>query len=77
MLWLDYICWILVSCDAELYRSLDVSMFGENKRKDLDVTFYELGCILQAMENFPNSNKLGQGGFGQVYKVYAFNFSTK
>jgi hypothetical protein len=30
---------------------------------------FELGTIKVATENFSNANKLGQGGFGTVYKV--------
>ncbi|RWR76035.1 G-type lectin S-receptor-like serine/threonine-protein kinase [Cinnamomum micranthum f. kanehirae] len=53
--------------DIKLHRSQNVSAFGENKR-DLDVPFFEFGCVREATENFSDSNKLGQGGFGLVYK---------
>ncbi|XXG59407.1 hypothetical protein AAC387_Pa04g1500 [Persea americana] len=43
-------------------------LLGENEMKELDVPFYEFGSVLQATENFSDSNKLGQGGFGDVYK---------
>lgn len=46
-------------------------LLGEIERRDLDVPFYEFGSVLQATENFSDSNKLGRGGFGDVYKVDA------
>ncbi|CAN0914722.1 G-type lectin S-receptor-like serine/threonine-protein kinase At4g03230 [Linum grandiflorum] len=42
--------------------------FGEDDKKDIDVPFFDLECILSATDFFCNSNKLGQGGFGPVYK---------
>ncbi len=30
---------------------------------------FDFGIIKVATENFSNANKLGQGGFGTVYKV--------
>ncbi|KAH9796625.1 Receptor-like serine/threonine-protein kinase SD1-8 [Citrus sinensis] len=35
---------------------------------NVDVTFFELSTVLAATDNFSTSNKLGQGGFGPVYK---------
>ncbi|KAG9451918.1 hypothetical protein H6P81_004822 [Aristolochia fimbriata] len=40
----------------------------DNDKKDLDVTFYRFETISAATKNFNISNKLGQGGFGVVYK---------
>lgn len=37
--------------------------------KNIDVPFYNLDSILSATDSFSDSNKLGQGGFGPVYKV--------
>lgn len=37
--------------------------------KQIDVPFYNLDVISSATDNFSDSNKLGQGGFGPVYKV--------
>ena len=44
-------------------------MLSEEDRKDLDVPFFEFKRILSATDNFSLANKLGQGGFGPVYKV--------
>ncbi|KAL3624701.1 hypothetical protein CASFOL_031369 [Castilleja foliolosa] len=44
-----------------------ISSMHEND-KSIDVPFYDLNIILSATDNFSNANKLGQGGFGPVYK---------
>jgi hypothetical protein len=35
-----------------------------------EFTIYDISQVLEATNNFSESNKLGQGGFGPVYKVY-------
>ncbi|XP_041004770.1 G-type lectin S-receptor-like serine/threonine-protein kinase At4g03230 [Juglans microcarpa x Juglans regia] len=42
--------------------------FKEEDKKGIDVPFFDLGSILAATDNFSEANKLGQGGFGPVYK---------
>ena len=34
-----------------------------------DLPIFDLSCIVAATENFSPTNKLGQGGFGSVFKV--------
>ena len=41
----------------------------EGETTDIDLPFFDLGIILEATQNFSDANKLGQGGFGPVYKV--------
>ncbi|KAB2044185.1 hypothetical protein ES319_D01G072700v1 [Gossypium barbadense] len=43
---------------------------GEDKdeNEDMDVAVFEFGTIAQATDSFSFMNKLGQGGFGPVYK---------
>lgn len=36
---------------------------------DTNLPFFSLKMIVEATRNFDNVNKLGQGGFGSVYKV--------
>lgn len=45
------------------------NQFGEDDKKDIDVPFFEFESIVDATENFAEAYKLGQGGFGPVYKV--------
>ena len=47
----------------------------EGRQEDLELPFFDLGTIVNATNNFSDNNKLGQGGFGPVYKVsiYARN----
>ncbi|KAL6571771.1 hypothetical protein OROHE_002640 [Orobanche hederae] len=50
-----------------------VNSKGMKETGKVDVTFFELRTILAATQNFSNINKLGQGGFGPVYKVKLAN----
>nr|AIB04258.1 S-locus receptor kinase s-haplotype 1 [Arabidopsis lyrata subsp. petraea] len=43
-------------------------LFGENKTEDLELPLMEFEAVVMATHNFSDSNKLGQGGFGTVYK---------
>ncbi|WOL08076.1 receptor-like serine/threonine-protein kinase SD1-8 isoform X3 [Canna indica] len=36
--------------------------------QDMDLPFYDLSTIVNATDDFSSDNKLGQGGFGPVYK---------
>lgn len=40
-----------------------------NIRKELELPLFELSTIVMATDNFSIGNKLGEGGFGSVYKV--------
>jgi hypothetical protein len=44
-------------------------VFKEENVEGIDVPFFHLECILAATDNFSDAKKLGQGGFGSVYKV--------
>ena len=37
--------------------------------KELELPLFELSTIVMATDNFSIANKLGEGGFGSVYKV--------
>ncbi|XP_059449678.1 G-type lectin S-receptor-like serine/threonine-protein kinase At4g03230 [Corylus avellana] len=47
---------------------MDSTEFKEEDKKGIDVPFFDLASILAATDNFSEANKLGQGGFGPVYK---------
>ncbi|KAJ6829328.1 receptor-like serine/threonine-protein kinase SD1-8 [Iris pallida] len=40
----------------------------DDRRKELDLPLFNFGTIAAATESFSAKNKLGQGGFGHVYK---------
>lgn len=39
------------------------------EHEDLEIPFFDLATILNATNNFSVENKLGEGGFGPVYKA--------
>ncbi|MBA0798966.1 hypothetical protein Gohar_009511 [Gossypium harknessii] len=47
---------------------IDSGRFKEDDTDGIEVPFFHLESILSATRNFSNANKLGQGGFGPVYK---------
>ncbi|XXG70260.1 hypothetical protein AAC387_Pa06g3059 [Persea americana] len=53
---------------ASLYCSLDRHNFGEDGTENQDILIFSFKSIAMATTNFSNSNKVGQGGFGAVYK---------
>lgn len=55
--------------ERHLKSLIDSGQFKEDDTKGIDVPFFALETILAATNNFANCNKLGQGGFGPVYKV--------
>ena len=54
---------------------IDSGEFQEEDEKGIDVPFYDLESIRVATTNFSDENKLGQGGYGAVYKVISATFS--
>jgi hypothetical protein len=46
-----------------------VSGEAEDEISSAESLQFDFGTIKVATENFSNANKLGQGGFGVVYKV--------
>ncbi|XP_010522656.1 PREDICTED: G-type lectin S-receptor-like serine/threonine-protein kinase At4g03230 isoform X2 [Tarenaya hassleriana] len=47
---------------------IDSGRFKQDDTQGLDVPSFDFDTILTATANFSNANKLGQGGFGPVYK---------
>uniref|UniRef100_A0A7N2MA81 Non-specific serine/threonine protein kinase n=1 Tax=Quercus lobata TaxID=97700 RepID=A0A7N2MA81_QUELO len=54
---------------------IDSGEFQEEDEKGIDVPSYDLESIRVATNNFSDENKLGQGGYGPVYKVISATFS--
>ena len=42
---------------------------NEDQNEDLELPLFELATIANATDNFSINKKLGEGGFGPVYKV--------
>lgn len=45
------------------------------RKKGFKLSFFSFASVSYATDNFSDENKLGQGGFGPVYKVYMTRFS--
>lgn len=42
---------------------------GQTETDDLELPLFDFDALTKATDDFSNANKLGQGGFGCVYKV--------
>ncbi|KAJ3700878.1 hypothetical protein LUZ61_004583 [Rhynchospora tenuis] len=47
---------------------LELGTLWTNDKEDVQVTLYDFSYIAEATSNFSKENKLGEGGFGPVYK---------
>jgi hypothetical protein len=45
--------------------------------ENLNITFEDLGTIRAATDNFSSERKLGEGGFGPVYKVISLSIGKR
>ncbi|XP_059450902.1 G-type lectin S-receptor-like serine/threonine-protein kinase At4g03230 [Corylus avellana] len=61
---------VLRTLDSErhLQDMMGPGEFREEDEKGIDVPFFDLESIRAATDNFSDVNKLGQGGYGPVYK---------
>lgn len=53
----------------EMVVSSKIEFSGKNKIEELELPLIDFVDVVKATENFSTCNKLGQGGFGIVYKV--------
>jgi serine/threonine protein kinase len=44
-------------------------LYCKLKKEDMDLPIFELSDLVKATNNFSSVNKIGEGGFGPVYKV--------
>ncbi|PON82250.1 hypothetical protein TorRG33x02_219520, partial [Trema orientale] len=50
-------------------KSKRISQENGGKEEDLELPLFDLSTISSATDNFSKMNKLGEGGFGPVYRV--------
>lgn len=50
-------------------RNLSEAFSSDNAVEDLELPLMEFEAVLTATEHFSDCNKVGEGGFGAVYKV--------
>lgn len=66
MKWLSYYLRIISAQDSNPHGHYQ----EENQDEDLELPTFGLATIFAATDQFALSNKIGQGGFGPVYKVW-------
>ncbi|XP_021829961.1 G-type lectin S-receptor-like serine/threonine-protein kinase At4g03230 [Prunus avium] len=57
-----------LNSERRVQELIDAGEFKDEDEKGIDVPFFDLQSILDATDNFSYANKLGQGGYGPVYK---------
>ena len=65
----------MLCSESHVQDLIDLGEFKEEDEKGIDLPFYDLESIRVATHNFSNENKLGQGGYGPVYKVISTTFT--
>ena len=53
----------------ERIRTIVHSSNIKGPEEDMELPLFDLSTIARATDDFPLNNKLGEGGFGPVYKV--------
>lgn len=59
----------LYDTEKRIANFIKSGQFTEDEKEGIEVPFVVLESIIAATDNFSAENKLGQGGFGPVYKV--------
>ncbi|KAJ4843020.1 hypothetical protein Tsubulata_005406 [Turnera subulata] len=63
-----YICRRRQQKDGKMGGIPETTSDSKSKEDDLELPLFDLATLASATNNFSNTNKLGQGGFGPVYK---------
>ncbi|GLT57855.1 hypothetical protein SLA2020_307970 [Shorea laevis] len=63
-----YFCKNRGSSEERIKEKKENEIRNEGQDEDMELPVFQLATILHATDNFSLSNKLGQGGFGPVYK---------
>ena len=58
-------------------KSITIDEIPNDGRKGHDVSVFSCECIMAATNNFSLESKLGEGGFGPVYRVNSKQFPTR
>ncbi|KAL3535828.1 hypothetical protein ACH5RR_004289 [Cinchona calisaya] len=64
---------LFCGCQKRIRRMRGTKKLGQSEEGDDDLPFFSLSSIRTATNDFSDENKLGQGGFGPVYKGELFN----
>ena len=78
-----YMCVVIVHCSGEDLVQLDLGTTiksenleqleenkrGDIKKKEVKMPLFSFASVSPATDNFSDTNKLGEGGFGPIYKV--------
>ena len=54
---------------SENSEQLEESKRGDIRKKEVKMPLFSFASVSAATDNFSDANKLGEGGFGPVYKV--------
>ncbi|KAK0600580.1 hypothetical protein LWI29_016285 [Acer saccharum] len=67
--WIIFICKRKLRIQGKMDNSRDINDNNEESKTDeMELLIYDLNTIANATDNFADKNKLGEGGFGPVYK---------
>ncbi|CAL5390585.1 unnamed protein product [Camellia sinensis] len=55
-------------CNGNLMNNLEKGCTDKSQTEDLELPLFDLAVIANSTSNFSINNKLGEGGFGRVYK---------
>ncbi|XP_028800244.1 G-type lectin S-receptor-like serine/threonine-protein kinase At4g27290 [Neltuma alba] len=65
---LFFICKNQRKSEVEIQKTLPTEDNDEGAEDDMELPFYDLSVVASATNDFSTDNKLGEGGFGPVYK---------